>query len=288
MINSSRKTEIELEDKIRITIHPQYEFFVIGLVIIQIINSLLFFLVHEPQAKQVVGIIFSCVSAILLVDFFYRFLKQPSKGSYLFRRSGWMDFLGSLPIAWFALFRLLKIILVTRTLRREDLGAMAQVMMVERARSTLFAVVLLSIIILEASALGVLFYEVDAPTANIQTGQEALWWAFVTIATVGYGDYTPVTSQGRLVGIIVMTVGVGLFTVLTGFLADWFRRPRQKKVKAELSPPADPIQASIQEIYRLLEEEEQAHNQALADIRDRLNELEGKIIGQITIRSKNG
>jgi len=48
----------------------------------------------------------------------------------------------------------------------------------------------------------------------------------VTLATVGYGDKYPVTTAGRVVGVIVIVVGVALFSALTSFLAQWFIRPR--------------------------------------------------------------
>ncbi len=62
--------------------------------------------------------------------------------------------------------------------------------------------------------------------ANIKTGIDALWWNIVTLSTVGYGDKYPVTTAGRVIGVIVIVVGVGLFSALTSFLAQWFLRPR--------------------------------------------------------------
>lgn len=50
----------------------------------------------------------------------------------------------------------------------------------------------------------------------------ALWWAYVTITTVGYGDKFPVTTEGRLIASILMTAGVGLFGTFTAYVASWF------------------------------------------------------------------
>ena len=49
-----------------------------------------------------------------------------------------------------------------------------------------------------------------------------MWWACATITTVGYGDRYPITTEGRIVGVVLMTVGVGLFGTFTGFVASWF------------------------------------------------------------------
>ena len=75
---------------------------------------------------------------------------------------------------------------------------------------------------------GILILKAESadPNANIKNANDALWWGYVTIATVGYGDRYPVTADGRIIGMAVMTVGVALFSGITGYLADWFRRPR--------------------------------------------------------------
>ena len=53
----------------------------------------------------------------------------------------------------------------------------------------------------------VLQHESRSPDANIRTGGNALWWAIVTITTVGYGDYYPVTTLGRPTAVFVMFSG---------------------------------------------------------------------------------
>ena len=74
---------------------------------------------------------------------------------------------------------------------------------------------------LVVSSVLVLEFESFAPpgAANIETGGEALWWAVVTITTVGYGDFFPVTFFGRLTGVAVMFAGVGIIGALASILA---------------------------------------------------------------------
>jgi hypothetical protein len=119
--------------------------------------------------------------------------------------------------------------------------------------------------------------EANAPKANIKTASDALWWGVVTMATVGYGDQYPVTNPGRIAGVFEMTVGVGIFSVLTSFLANWFRTPK-KVVKHEAtlldraSPPGQ--RARIQEIKRLMDEQEQHYQQTTSELKSRLEEIE--------------
>ena len=49
-----------------------------------------------------------------------------------------------------------------------------------------------------------------------------MWWAFVTLTTVGYGDKFPLSTEGRLIAVVLMTAGVGLFGTFSGFVAAWF------------------------------------------------------------------
>ena len=71
------------------------------------------------------------------------------------------------------------------------------------------------------SAIAILQVETD-PNSNIKTAEDAIWWAYVTITTVGYGDKFPVTTEGRIIAAALMTVGVGLFGTFTGFIASFF------------------------------------------------------------------
>ena len=71
------------------------------------------------------------------------------------------------------------------------------------------------------AALGVLDAERAGPDANIVTFGDAIWWAFVTITTVGYGDYYPVTTLGRMVAVLLMAGGVAVLGVVTATLSSW-------------------------------------------------------------------
>jgi voltage-gated potassium channel len=68
----------------------------------------------------------------------------------------------------------------------------------------------------------VYFFEVDAPGANIVTLGDSLWWAAVTVATVGYGDYYPVTMGGRLTAVALMGIGLVTAAVVTAQVASTF------------------------------------------------------------------
>ncbi|MFJ8045839.1 potassium channel family protein [Kitasatospora sp. NPDC096147] len=71
-------------------------------------------------------------------------------------------------------------------------------------------------------SLAVLDIERSSPTANIRTLDDALWWSFTTMTTVGYGDHTPTTGLGRLLAVGLMLSGIALLGVVTANIAAWF------------------------------------------------------------------
>ncbi len=124
---------------------------------------------------------------------------------------------------------------------------------------------------LQFGALAILSAEQYAPDANITSASDAIWWTYVTITTVGYGDHYPVTNGGRIVGILVMTAGVGLFGTLSGFLANAFLTPpsqtgTEEPVDADASDP----KAQLAAIKRMLDEQEKS----IARLRAQVEEVD--------------
>ena len=76
----------------------------------------------------------------------------------------------------------------------------------------------LMIVIMGAAILDV---ERNIPGSNIKTPSDAIWWAFVTITTVGYGDKFPVSTEGRFVAGFLILFGVVMLATITGALAAW-------------------------------------------------------------------
>jgi voltage-gated potassium channel len=111
-----------------------------------------------------------------------------------------------------------------------------------------YVITLMSFVVLLVGSILIAYVEPPAQGSNIKTGGDAFWWAFVTITTVGYGDRFPVTEAGRIVGMITMAVGIGIFGVLTSYLSTVFlSRPEDDPAATTPAPkPApDPIQAEL-------------------------------------------
>jgi voltage-gated potassium channel len=78
-----------------------------------------------------------------------------------------------------------------------------------------------SALVTYVAAVAMLNAERGHPGANIETFGDSLWWALVTMMTVGYGDRYPVTATGRVIGAGLMICGVALLGIVTATLASW-------------------------------------------------------------------
>lgn len=101
--------------------------------------------------------------------------------------------------------------------------AMQSIMAVFRTeRRTMAAALLIVFIALHLSATAVYLAEHQAQPEKFGSIPEAMWWALATLTTVGYGDVVPITPVGRIVGSVVMVLGIGLFVLWTGLFASSF------------------------------------------------------------------
>ena len=182
------------------------------------------------------------LTLIFLLDFTSRLLRSKPKRVYFIEQRGWLDLLGSLP-SFFRLFRIFRLVRVTRLLGEYGVRNIVRSFIKNRADNALIVVLFLVLLVLEFGSMFVTFFEQQDPNANIKTGGDAVWWAFVSITTVGYGDQYPVTTGGRTMAVFVLATGVGLFGVLSGYLANFFLAPAAKDEPEEASA-AGPVTSS--------------------------------------------
>ena len=148
--------------------------------------------------------------ALFIVDFVARFILHDQKGLFLKRNV--IELVG-LILPFFRAFRMFRVIIA--------IGFLTRVTQSLQARINIYLGLILPLLIFTCS-LGVYEAEHSAPGANITNFGDAIWWAFVTITTIGYGDYYPVTFEGRAIAVLLMLSGIALVSVLTVSFASWF------------------------------------------------------------------
>ncbi len=199
-----------------------YELFIVALTVFSLgMVAAYHFLSLTEATKDALLTIDVPICLIFLADSVGSLRRAPDKRAYL--KWGWLDFLGSIPLLLpLRIARLGRLVRAWRTLRLRRLSQVGEDLDQNRAESAALITVFLAIVVLTAATIAVLEFESEVPQANIRSGGDAFWWAIVTLATVGYGDYYPVTIWGRIAAVALMTVGVGIFGVLASYLANLF------------------------------------------------------------------
>jgi voltage-gated potassium channel len=147
---------------------------------------------------------------IFIVDFVGRFVLTADKIKFL--KLNAIE-LASLVLPFFRAFRMFRVVIA--------LGFLSRVGKSLAARINIYVGLILPLLIYVCS-LGVYEAEHLAPGANIKQFGDAVWWAVVTLATVGYGDYYPVTLEGRLIAVLLMISGLVFVSVIAVSVASSF------------------------------------------------------------------
>ena len=220
----------------------------------------------DSTAQQIALALDLILSLLFMLDFFYTLLNSSNKKEYL--KWGWLDFLGSLPyLPFFRILRIFRAIRSLRVLQQNSMREIGQAIKNRPERTTFFSVLLFSIVLVTLSSYAIFYTERYSPDNNIQTASDALWWAIVTVTTVGYGDKFPTTSGGRIVAIALMLTGIGIFSAMTSYLSTiYINRGKRRREKQS-------------------EEQNEAILERLSSIENQLNDLI-EIIDQQSSKNK--
>jgi len=161
-------------------------------------------------AEAITDRILNATWAVFLIDYLVNLILAKPRWRWFYRHL--LD-LAVVALPLVRPLRLLRLVTLLRVLQQVAGTAL-------RGRVVIYVAGAASLLIFVA-ALAELDQERNAPGASIVTFPDGLWWAVVTITTVGYGDLYPVTETGRLIATAVMLGGIALIGVVTATLASW-------------------------------------------------------------------
>lgn len=234
----------------------------------------------DGSSGQLLHKIYIVAGLVFVFELGLRFWLQPqreaaptarawsSRGRYLLSGLGIVDVLSALPV----------LLILGGLSSYETIGALALVSLCKAARyiagidlliqvvrneaQALISVLTIVLILVFLSAALMYRFEQAAQPEVFNSLPSTLWWAVVTIATVGYGDMTPVTGPGRLLGGIIIILGVATFAMPAGILASGFASEMRRRsflvtwqTVANVPLFADLSSTGISEITRLLKPE---------------------------------
>ncbi len=233
---------------------PEGRLFDILLILSIVISSTLIVLESVESIRLIYGGILLGIQSVFLavftIEYALRILVAPKKRAYLFSFFGLVDLLAILPF-YLTLFmpagRLFPVIRTLRLLRlftvfkmnryvRES-GHLLDALRASRTKITVFLVTIFFIIVI----VGAMMYVVEGPPHGFVSIPESMYWAVVTVSTVGYGDISPQTTLGKLISSVLMIIGYSIIAVPTGIitseLAFASRDPGRKAAKSPQNCP---------------------------------------------------
>jgi voltage-gated potassium channel len=119
-----------------------------------------------------------------------------------------------------------------RLMRVISFGSLAiQKIAIGRQFAITVKVAITAVFVAYISAVQITISERNVDGSNIKSFEDGIWWAVTTVTTVGYGDRFPTTTEGRLLAVLLMLVGISLVGVITASVASWFVKLSQEEVK---------------------------------------------------------
>lgn len=177
------------------------------------------------------------ITIIFTIEYFVRIIIIKNKKDYIFSFMGIIDFLSILPFFMSLLFpftkflsiiRLLRILRVFRILNLMDYMNDGQYIVQALRNSSRKIYIFLLFILILVTILGSMMYVVEGGENGFSDIPTCIYWAVVTITTVGYGDISPVTPLGKFISVVLMLCGYSIIAVPTGIVTSQMRKVSTK------------------------------------------------------------
>jgi voltage-gated potassium channel len=196
-------------------------FIAVTAIIVLALLSWRMFLDPNSETVHLIDMVDLGICFIFFGDFIRQLVTAPTKWKYLVTW-GPIDLAASIPavqaMRW---ARVMRVIVIIRALK--SMHAIVHTFRSNRRSAIVIASFLVAEVVIIGSCFAVLHFESQDSSANLTNAADVLWWSIVTMSTVGYGDFYPVTVGGRFMAVLLMVCGIGLFAMLAGVFADMLR-----------------------------------------------------------------
>jgi len=236
---------------------------------VYVIGALVADLVFDlpDDVSALLGYLDNIVCFFFFIDFWMRL--QQAEDKLRFMRWGWIDLLASVPAGGLQAAKLFRAFQILRVLRAiKSLRLIWRILFRNRAEGIVASAATATMLLVAFGALTMLLVEAPNPESSINTPEEALWWAFVTVTTVGYGDFYPVTTLGRIVAVLLMVSGVGLFGSFAAYIGSLFVADRNEEDNRDQLADRETLQRLLVQVECLTAEVRSLKLQLVDDRRD--------------------
>ena len=212
-----------------------FDYFIQSIILISLISFIIGTLPNNSLATKKILKLIEFVSVIIFsVEYLLRLFVSKKPLKYIFSFYGIIDILAILPFFLrtvydfralrvfriFRVFRALKLIRYNKALNRFRLASK-----IVKEEIVLFLIVTIIFIFIASS--GIYFFENSAQPDVFSSVLHSVWWAVVTLTTVGYGDVYPITVGGKIFTLVILLIGVGIVTVPAGLVASALSKARE-------------------------------------------------------------
>jgi voltage-gated potassium channel len=204
--------------------------FSVGVVILESIPEI------GTRYLQAFGTIEWGLTVLFTIEYLLRWWSSPKPAKYLFSAWGFIDLLALLPTYLSLIFpgfhfllmvRILRLLRVFRILKLVRFSQEAQVLINAMKASSYKIGVFLFTVLTTITLLGTLMYVVEGSQSGYSSIPQSIYWAIVTVTTVGYGDVVPITVLGKIISSISMIIGYAIIAVPTGIITAELSKTRR-------------------------------------------------------------
>ncbi|WP_195375524.1 MULTISPECIES: ion transporter [Parabacteroides] len=211
--------------------------FIIASVLVVILESVVTFSDRFKLILQVLGYVFT---AFFTFEYLVRIYCSPKPKKYIFSFFGIVDLLATLPLYLGFFFRGARYLLIIRTFRLIRVFRVfklfnfleeGNLLLVSLRLSSRKIFVFFFFVLILVTSIGTIMFMVEGtqPDTQFNNIPNCIYWAIVTMTTVGYGDITPVTPVGRFISACVMLIGYTIIAVPTGIVSATMMKEHRKR-----------------------------------------------------------
>lgn len=218
-----------------------------GLIVFSIVSYALETLPDlSPRMRHLLYVLEVTVVIIFTLEYALRIYVADKKLAYLISPLGIIDLMAILPFyillggADSRAVRAMRLLRIARTLKliryNQAVDRLLRAVVIAKEEIVLFFS--LTAISLYLAASGIHYFESEVQPDKFGSIFHGLWWAVVTLTTVGYGDVYPVTTGGRLFTFVILMIGMGIIAVPPGIISSALSKARQEQDQADESAAA--------------------------------------------------
>jgi voltage-gated potassium channel len=218
------KSIVEINDN---KLSRYFAFFIQALILVSIVTFSVETIPNlKPETKALLYAIEVFSVSVFTIEYLLRIYVADSKPKFVFSFFGIIDLFAILPfylsfgidlrslraLRFLRLFRVLKLVRYNKAMNHFTRA-------IKSAKEEILLFIFITLILIYFAAVGIYYFENEAQPEHFSSIFDSLWWAIITLTTVGYGDVYPITIGGKVFTFIILMIGLGIVAIPTGIIS---------------------------------------------------------------------